>query len=753
MLWITISQQEELIQENLDSNVRQLENEIDVATNNFEKTLRENINNSDFTSLAGSLFKIKGDIPGLKRVLQCEAITELQKLMVNKGYERVALYNVNHIESYASREQVFIHENDPSGKIGIFLHPSANFKLNRCRSKEWIGVKEPTELDLNINIPSDITLKFNSENGRLNLQGYLPILDTRFQGGEEKVSKIGAIYLEEHFSNDFMLDFSNKTLFKNDLFSLDGKHLVGVHAGKINTLFPDILERLTDRLFTEINFENEAYFMVIKTYFHNGQPAFLMASYSPKKKMVENIKELFFLQLSSLIIGLVLAAVVAFFMEKIIINPIRDITDQMKDIAAGKKIDKRVRVKSRDELGKLAQSFNQMTSILEERDREVSRFVYELDKTNQSLEEERENLEVAVSERTHELELAKEEAETANRAKTVFLSRMSHELRTPLNAILGFSQLMMLNNESLTAIQKGNVKQILNGGNHLLKLVNDVLDLSRVESGVLEVNIGNVSLQEVLNEAILLARPLAEEHGIKLINDMLTEGDLFVLADRMRLIQIILNLLTNAIKYNKDSGTVDVVCEKITHDKVRIHVRDTGMGIPEDRKNELFEPFKRLGRDNIKIDGAGIGLSITKELVEQMNGSISAESLSGEGSCFTIELPLGENHIINEQGTGNDHTGQISAEINRQPIKESDGPISNLLYSDYSKVKLSKEFLFQLKEAAELNKITRVEIFLNQLIEMGGNEEKLGNLLMQSLNVHEMKKILAILNQVSHDKR
>jgi signal transduction histidine kinase/ABC-type amino acid transport substrate-binding protein len=351
---------------------------------------------------------------------------------------------------------------------------------------------------------------------------------------------------------------------------------------------------------------------------------------------------------------------------------------------------------------------------------------------------------IAIEHHGYEEEIlnAKNDAESANKAKTEFLSRMSHELRTPLNAILGFGQLMGFDSEnSLSPIQKLNAGRIVHAGNHLLNLVNDVLDLSRIESGVLEVKIENFPLQKAMDEALMLVRPHAESSGIKITTTQPINNEIFILADKVRLVQVMLNLLTNSIKYNKESGSVHLDWEITGNGKVLIHVKDTGMGIPEEMLKNIFEPFKRLDRDQINVQGAGIGLSITKQLLDLMDGKISVESILGEESCFTVELPIGQN-------TTKFHTTPtISNELTQSPDVST--PV--LPDIDFSKIKLSIEILDQLKEAVELNRITRIKIFSNTLIKMGGNEEILGNYIKQRLEEFKLEDILAILNQVDHE--
>ena len=232
--------------------------------------------------------------------------------------------------------------------------------------------------------------------------------------------------------------------------------------------------------------------------------------------------------------------------------------------------------------------------------------------------------------------LSKLEAERASRAKSEFLSRMSHDLRTPLNAILGFAQLLEM--DRLTGDQAESVTQILRGGDHLLTLINEVLDIARIEAGHLTLSPEPVPLDEVLPQVVALVRPLGAARGIDVVTEIADGSTRYVHADRQRLAQVLINLVGNAVKYNRDGGSVRLSF-RAAADRIRILVSDTGAGIPEEKRALLFQPFERLGADQSAIEGTGLGLALSKGLTEAMGGTIGVESQIDVGSTFWIELP------------------------------------------------------------------------------------------------------------------
>ena len=232
---------------------------------------------------------------------------------------------------------------------------------------------------------------------------------------------------------------------------------------------------------------------------------------------------------------------------------------------------------------------------------------------------------------------AREVAERANSAKSEFLSSMSHELRTPLNSILGFAQLLDID-DTLSKWQRENISEIAKAGKHLLQLINDILDLSMLESGNINIILEPIDIRAFVSECIALLKPVAKQHGISLLAGELAQVD--VLADKKRLKQALINLVNNAIKYNRENGQVTLKATTANNGAVNILVIDTGIGIDPAKQDELFQPFNRLGWENSGREGTGIGLCYSKKVVEMMGGTVAFQSSPGQGSTFSLEFPL-----------------------------------------------------------------------------------------------------------------
>ena len=387
--------------------------------------------------------------------------------------------------------------------------------------------------------------------------------------------------------------------------------------------------------------------LVYKRVYENGEllgTVYLNAEYTLVARAIDYL----LVALGVTLLALLIAWLLTRRLGRFLTAPISSITEVARDVVATRDYSRRARRISDDEAGELVDSFNAMLTEIEARTGALEQSNDAIARAQQEVMRLNEQLEGRVQERTMQLEMINQELEvamaaanSASAAKSAFLSSMSHELRTPLNAILGFTQILTSDTLPTTLAQKKEfASHVLKSGRHLLTLINEILDLAKVESGTVTLSMEPVALDDMLDECRGMIEPLARARQIRMLFPDATGA--VVLADRTRLKQVLLNLLSNAVKYNRDLGAVVFSCTSAGPGRVRLAVQDTGHGLQSDQVAALFQPFNRLGQENSGEEGTGIGLVVTRRLVELMKGAIGVSSSVGVGTLFWIELGLAE---------------------------------------------------------------------------------------------------------------
>ena len=395
---------------------------------------------------------------------------------------------------------------------------------------------------------------------------------------------------------------------------------LGFEGGeKLNVLRKKYLERfeiLTEQLGSNI-WSMDAHIMTSKImplfdkldiYLANILSTQLQSSKNTDVLLSQQLNVARYSYIALILISLVVSFLIASFITRSVRKPLKNLVDASKEVAEGD-FDTKINIVGQDEISHLAQSFNEMVSKLKESQLALTS--------------------------------ARDVSENASHAKSLFLTRMSHELRTPLNAILGFSQILSIDS-SISEDNNKYINNILKSGWHLLDLVEELLDLGRIETNTIFIKNEKKDVLLLLQECIDIVRPMADEKMIGIYESIELDCSCFVSVDSVRFKQAVLNLLTNAVKFNSDNGKIDIKCKLLFDKDVEISVCDEGEGLTESAQTEIFEAFQRLDADEKAISGVGIGLNITKNLVELMHGSIGVKSEISKGSCFWIKFPVVE---------------------------------------------------------------------------------------------------------------
>jgi len=426
----------------------------------------------------------------------------------------------------------------------------------------------------------------------------------------------------------------------------------------------------------------------------------------PQSEIYERAESFSKAALTIAIMGMFVASFLSWWISGILSRPMQLMADAAQSVARGDlsvKVDLSSRLRP-IEILKLENSFNQM--------------IDELGRKNTVL-----------------VNLA-HEAVISSDHKSAFISSMNHELRTPMNAVLGFAQMLEINTqEPLTDKQKSAVEHILRNGNHLLELIDQMLELNKIEAGTLPLNMEDIPARDVFDESIYLIRARANNEEIRIIDETVDQEMPLLWTDSTRLIQVLLNLMTNAIKYNRKGGKVTLSCHEVEEQMLRISVADDGVGIPEALQGQIFEPFERLGHELGQIDGSGIGLSITRQIVEMLDGHIGFESTQGEGSTFWVDIAL-----------SNQQSGQVKKEeaptvvVTDNNLIKGDGTARTVLYIEDNPDNL------HLVEAI-IAQFSKVELLSapNAIIGYDLSTSKKPDLILMDINLPGMSGVQALM--------
>lgn len=421
---------------------------------------------------------------------------------------------------------------------------------------------------------------------------------------------------------------------------LTGRVLYHSNPDMVGTIFTDDFMRNSIAATEPITqlyrrFDQQDYYDVTIPIFDGDRQHVGLIRLGFSTKMVDDkvLSAILVVAVNFIISFIAIAVLINYFLARIILKPVEELSKKAEEIANGNYM-VQVPVSSDDEISSLSKTFNRMVKTIKEQ-------MDAVENANEALRRHKENLEDLISERTTELLEAKEQAEAANRAKSLFLANMSHELRTPLNAILGFTKIVA-KDETMLPKSRENLGIVLKSGEHLLTLINDVLDLAKIESGKISIDPSNFDLAELLNDLVVMLRGRAEAKGLELTIDQTSSFPRFVRADQSKLRQIIINIVGNAIKFT-EHGSISIHLSVLSltigsKSKLLFEVTDTGSGIAADELEHIFQPFEQaiVGK-NIQ-EGTGLGLVITKEYVKRLGGDISVESELGKGSTFRFTI-------------------------------------------------------------------------------------------------------------------
>ena len=636
--WITLSQHKQQAFTHLGHNNQLFQYELRNTIKQMKQTIKALITNPDLRSKIQSIrenSQMEDNMADLLAGVRSQIIQSLQKTVIDRGYDLVVLYNTHGVAAWASRNRIAIMTE--TAQKPVYYTPNSPSARVRFSRQTW------KRINLSSQIPFEETTQFTRQHKPgvritttqnrqaaifIDASGIIQI--ETFDDFSEKMMFVNAarIVLRKQINAQQLQNFAHKIDNPVELFLPSGAFVASSNVTPLQPFLPPAMRKPQ---LSVLSTREHSFYVSSLPFLYQDKTRFFITGYLSRDQIIHNTLQVITLHLFGLLIGLLAAIVVAIQAGKRFTRPIVQIGKQMQEVSATQHLPQRIEINTHDEIGQLAQSFNRMVDKLKHTTVSRDRLIEEV--------EERKRIE-------QELKKAMQNAQQAARAKSDFLANMSHEIRTPMNAILGMIHLAL--NTRLNQQQQDYLNKAKYAAESLLGIINDILDSSKIEAGKLDIEAIPFDLDKVLSNLSTMVSIKAQEKGLELFFSVDTHMPRALIGDPLRLGQVLLNLTNNAIKFTEHGEitiTIRPLDEKSTKNEqimLEFCVRDTGIGMTQEQADKIFQPFSQADTSTTrKYGGTGLGLTISKKLVELMGGQIRVQSEPGKGSRFIFTCRLG----------------------------------------------------------------------------------------------------------------
>lgn len=645
--------------ENLLQQVSKMDERLNDAFDIIQNTSQQESHTRNVIYRARSAYELGETEDGLKMDLFLSIISALESFVSTKGMNLCAVYSPGGLKAYTTAHGTRLVTTNKNGILTHFAPASPSARLRFSRDL-WQPAAPLAPIPEMISIPLGIDTKWVTTDNGLVLESIAPIMAKVFdeEGLTRRDEIVGALLFSEAIDNEWLARITKHDTHDVALFSPAGV-LLATNRPELFAAAPSSKIFVSEEAgFSTIPLAGNDFFMMTAPFKRNEKTAFIIATFSSAEALARKTRTILLLELAGLGCGFLLALSISILAGRIFIRPIEHIAEQMSEIAATQDFTRKINITSKDEIGLLAHSFNNMTVRLREAYAALMRSREELEKRvserTKDLKETNERLQNEIAERQNTagaLRIAKEMAEEATRAKSEFLANISHEIRTPLNAIIGMGHIMR--KTPLTSTQKDYLGKMDTASRTLLQIVENILDFSRLESGAAEADSIAFALDETLQRLANSMTRASEKKELDLLFDIAPATPLDIIGDPLKLYQVLHALTDNAIKFTQQ-GEVIISARPIKKDGASVtlefSVKDTGIGMDPDKVNELFVPFTQADSTFTRQHGGtGIGLALSKRIVEILGGTISISTRPGKGTTVTFAIPVLQNENLERQ--------------------------------------------------------------------------------------------------------